>query len=160
MASYSTQFKEAAVKKYLTRGSRSVDDIAREMGTTVFSIYHWSKQHRQLQSVSMSKSKSPTSAKRDFIKQLEIVADYFRLPEAERGEYLRKAGLTEAKIESWKAVFAATAEKKPHQIDPNEQKIKKLEKELRRKDRALAETAALLVLQKKIQEIWGSEDEL
>jgi len=33
-----------------------------------------------------------------------------------------------------------------------------LEKELRRKDKALAETAALLVLKKKVREIWGDED--
>ena len=36
---------------------------------------------------------------------------------------------------------------------------KKLKKELRRKDKALAETAALLVLQKKVEEIWASKDE-
>jgi transposase len=35
---------------------------------------------------------------------------------------------------------------------------RELEKELRRKDKALAETAALLVLKKKVQEIWGDED--
>lgn len=40
-------------------------------------------------------------------------------------------------------------------------RIKELEREVRRKDKALAETAALLVLKKKVQEIWGnsSEDE-
>ena len=38
-------------------------------------------------------------------------------------------------------------------------RIRSLEKELRRKDKALAETAALLVLKKKAQEIWGDEDE-
>ncbi len=38
-------------------------------------------------------------------------------------------------------------------------RIRDLEKELRRKDKALAETAALLVLKKKVQQIWGDEDE-
>jgi transposase len=38
-------------------------------------------------------------------------------------------------------------------------KIRALEKELRRKDKALAETAALLVLKKKVQQIWGDEDD-
>ena len=38
-------------------------------------------------------------------------------------------------------------------------RIRALEKELRRKDKALAETAALLVLKKKVQEIWGDEDD-
>ena len=39
------------------------------------------------------------------------------------------------------------------------ERIKQLERELRRKDKALAETAALLVLKKKVQEIWGDEDD-
>ena len=38
-------------------------------------------------------------------------------------------------------------------------RIKELERELRRKDKALAETAALLVLKKKVQAIWGDEDD-
>ncbi len=38
-------------------------------------------------------------------------------------------------------------------------RIRALEKELKRKDKALAETAALLVLKKKVQEIWGDEDD-
>jgi hypothetical protein len=38
-------------------------------------------------------------------------------------------------------------------------RVRELEKELRRKDKALAETAALLVLKKKVQAIWGDEDD-
>jgi hypothetical protein len=38
------------------------------------------------------------------------------------------------------------------------QRIRALEQELQRKDKALAETAALLVLKKKVQEIWGDAD--
>jgi transposase len=37
--------------------------------------------------------------------------------------------------------------------------VRELEKQLRRKDKALAEAAALLVLQKKVQTIWGDEDD-
>ena len=38
-------------------------------------------------------------------------------------------------------------------------RIKDLEKELLRKDRALAEAAALLVLKKKAQDLWEDEDD-
>ncbi len=41
----------------------------------------------------------------------------------------------------------------------DEKRIKALERELRQKEKALAETAALLVLRKKAQAIWGDEDE-
>ena len=40
----------------------------------------------------------------------------------------------------------------------DKKKIKRLESELRRKDKALAETAALLVLQKKLNALWGEDD--
>ena len=42
---------------------------------------------------------------------------------------------------------------------PEARRIRELEKELRRKDKALAETAALLVLKKKANAIWGDEDD-
>jgi len=42
---------------------------------------------------------------------------------------------------------------------PESKRIRELERELRRKDAALAETAALLVLKKKAQMIWGDEDD-
>lgn len=41
----------------------------------------------------------------------------------------------------------------------DQKKIKTLEKELNRKEKALAETAALLVLQKKAQELWGEPED-
>ena len=41
----------------------------------------------------------------------------------------------------------------------DKRRLKKLERELARKDKALAEAAALLVLQKKVQAIWGDEDD-
>ena len=37
--------------------------------------------------------------------------------------------------------------------------VKQLEKELTRKEKALAEAAALLVLRKKMNAIWGTENE-
>jgi hypothetical protein len=49
---------------------------------------------------------------------------------------------------------------KPSRKDPKNQRIKELERELRRKEKALAETAALLALKKKARDIWGdSEDD-
>ena len=43
---------------------------------------------------------------------------------------------------------------------PDAQRIRALERELRRKDAALAETAALLVLKKRVQAIWGDADDI
>ena len=87
--------------------------------------------------------------------------------EAELSEYCRSKGLYPEQVAEWKAscmqANASTQEiTKANRVQAkqDEKRIKKLESELRRKDKALAETAALLVLQKKARALWGeSEDD-
>jgi hypothetical protein len=45
------------------------------------------------------------------------------------------------------------------QKDRETREMRELRRELKRKDKALAETAALIVLKKKVQAIWGDEDD-
>jgi hypothetical protein len=54
---------------------------------------------------------------------------------------------------------AAEARKKSRHPTPEQRRIKKLEKELKRKEKALAEAAALLVLRKKAEALFPSEEE-
>ena len=54
---------------------------------------------------------------------------------------------------------ASSSAKDKAELARERKRNKKLERELKRKDRALAETAALLVLSKKAQAIWGIEEE-
>jgi transposase-like protein len=87
------------------------------------------------------------------------------LNEADLAEYCRKRGLYPAQITAWRSACeqandwdrASTA--RLGQATKEERKrIKDLERDLARKDRALAETAALLVLRKKAHAIWGDFD--
>jgi transposase len=80
------------------------------------------------------------------------------------GAFLRRKGLHEANIEHWKAdmligvsggVLDKTQKKEKTALN---RRIRELEKELNRKEKALAETAALLVLKKKARQIWGDEE--
>ena len=95
--------------------------------------------------------------------KLKALLEYDKLEEEQKGKYLRKKGLHSIHLQRWQQEFVeayATKKKKPRGGDPKQKRIKELEKELRRKDKALAETAALLVLKKKAQAIWGDpEDE-
>ena len=68
--------------------------------------------------------------------------------------------LYSAEIERWRAEMLAALKSTSNRNDPKDRRIKELERELRRKEKALAETAALLTLKKTAQQIWGdSEDE-
>jgi len=80
--------------------------------------------------------------------------------EGERGKYLREKGLHSVHIERWKQeLIEGLKALRSAKRDSRDKRIKELEKELGRKDKALAETAALLVLKKKAQAIWGDRED-
>ena len=156
---YSKQSKKIALQKYLSRGNRSVTAIAQEMDSTSFSIYQWTKSYKKGLTVVNNTPRSPEDFSPN--EKLESRMTFTSIPQIDQGEWLRKNGLTSEKIDLWKDICKKSLGQK---IDNREsagdkKEIKRLEKELLRKDKALAETATLLVLQKKIAEIYGSEDE-
>ena len=86
--------------------------------------------------------------------------------ETELSEYCRKKGLFPEQVAQWKQACltanAEAAEQRKQLAEERKQdkkKIKVLEHELNRKDKALAETAALLVLAKKARAIWGERED-
>ena len=110
---------------------------------------------------------SPSSSKRpqDWTaeEKLALVLEAASVPAAELGAFLRRKGVHEAQLAEWRD--AATAglrgptkrDRKAANIEAR--RVRDLERELARKEKALAEAAALLVLQKKAQSIWGAEDD-
>ena len=93
--------------------------------------------------------------------KLQILAEATGLAGDALGALLRREGLHEADLAEWRR--AALAGLAPSAKSPSSsgdaKRVRELERELLRKDKALAETAALLVLKKKVQEYWGDEDE-
>jgi hypothetical protein len=94
--------------------------------------------------------------------KLAAVMEAASLSDEELGTFLRSRGLHEAQLQQWRDLMLAGLE--PTTVyrgekAPESKRIRELEKDLRRKDKALAETAALLVLKKKAQAIWGDEDD-
>ena len=95
-----------------------------------------------------------------------IVLETVSMNEAELAEYCRKKGLYIEEIKVWKNVcmqanggIAEEASRLNKELKEKSKEFKSLEKELYRKEKALAETAALLVLRKKINAIWGTDNE-
>jgi len=93
-----------------------------------------------------------------------VVIETAALNEEELAEYCRRKGLYVEQIARWREATIAGAEtERPlsaaerRELQRERKKTRKLEKELRRKEKALAEVAALLVLQKKAQAIWGDD---
>ena len=98
--------------------------------------------------------------------KLAVVIETAAFNEQELSEYCRKKGLYAEQIAHWKEV-AMSGYDAPERLTKAERrelqqlkkKNRKTEKELRRKEKALAEAAALLILEKKAQAIWGDGGE-
>lgn len=159
---YSEEFKKSAVEKLLQRGPRPVAAIVEELGVPSPTLYQWSRDFANLGGMKKTslrpKDRSPQS-------KLKAVIKFEGLPEEKRGEFLRKEGLHVEHIKSWRkqleeALTPVNKQAARLERAADRRKIKGLERELRRKDAALAETTALLVLKKKANLIWGTgEDE-
>jgi len=96
--------------------------------------------------------------------RLRAVARASELREEDLGAFLRREGLRRADLERWRGALLEALDPKAQQQTKKRRsvqskRVRELERELRRKDQALAETAALLALKKKAQAIWGDEDD-
>jgi transposase-like protein len=161
MKRYSVEFKNAAVQKFLSRGNRSVAIVAHEIGTSAHSLYIWARELGNGSTIGMCPPQDISPAQK-----MKAVIEFEALPEAEQGLYLRREGFMSEHLIEWKRVceqaLVSGSEAPASRAEWTEmnRKVKELERDLRRKDRALAETTALLVLKKKADLIWGvHEDE-
>ena len=96
--------------------------------------------------------------------KLKVVLEASSLDGKQLGAFFRSKGLHQTHIDQWRSQMLNGLQKGPSKNksgrkNVDAQRMRALEKELNRKDKALAETAALLVLKKKVQEIWGDEDD-
>ena len=90
--------------------------------------------------------------------KLAAVLEAASLSEEDLGPFLRSQGLHESHLKQWHDQMLIGLEPSPAK-SAEKKRIQELEKEIQRKDRALAEAAALLVLKKKAQDIWEDEDD-
>ena len=145
--------------------ARSVAAVSEETGVATGTLYNWRTKYRnQGIAVPADDARPDKWTAQD---KLAVVIETAALNQHALSEYCREKGLYTAQITEWRNAAlhgyekteVTMAELKQHRKSDKRQ-IKRLERELNRKDKALAETAALLVLRKKAQAIWGeSEDE-
>ncbi len=158
MSNYSEEFKEAMVKKLTQGDAISAGALSLEAGVHQSTLSRWVREYGTVGSGRNGmKKRRPQDWSAE--EKLDAVLEYERREEEQRGQFLREKGLHAVHLERWKqSIIEGLTRPKPNKQDPQTKKIKELEKELRRKDKALAETAALLVLKKKAQAIWGDHE--
>ena len=157
MARYAQTFKDRAVARLLPPESAAIDVIAREIGIGTDTLARWREDVRSRP----ARGRAWTAGSR-----FEGVVTTAAMNEADKSAWCRAHGVYPEDLAKWHA-SATTALAAPEEMRASPQatradrkRIKELERELLRKDRALAETAALLVLSKKVQAIFNKgEDE-
>ena len=161
---YSEKFKESVIKKMLAPNPVSVSKLCKETGVTDVSLYKWRKSYRN-KGIAVPSDQS-NSNKWTAEDKLSVVIETASFNEVELSEYCRSKGLYLEQIEQWKISALSGYKKiekekkeKLYSRQEDKKRIKRLESELRRKEKALAETAALLVLSKKCEAIWGVIEE-
>ena len=161
---YSPERKAAVLKRMLPPNTMAIRQLSQEEGISEATLHKWRAEARCKGQLLPAADAGPEgwSSRDKFAAVLETAT----LNEADLAEYCRKLGLYPAQIAVWRAACeqandwdrASTA--RLGQATKEERKrIKGLERELARKDRALAETAALLVLRKKASAIWGGDED-
>ena len=162
MRHYSEEFKSSIIAKMLPPNSIPVLDLAQETGIPKDTLYTWRIKHQR--SNGNATAKQVPSGGLSSAEKFSVVMETASLNEVELSEYCRRQGLYPEQISTWRdTCLQANASVSPKvdraKLTKQTKQIKQLEAELRRKDKALAETAALLVLQKKVQEIWGEPED-
>ena len=158
---YSEAFRSKMVQRMAGPEAISANRLSQEVGIGQPTLSKWLRQAEgRMGSVKLGSPPPSPRRPEDWSpeERLRIVLEASRLSEEELGAFLRREGLQEAVLAEWKAA-ALDALKPQRKPSGDSKRVRELEKQLRRKDKALAEAAALLVLQKKAQAIWGDEDD-
>ena len=150
---YSEEFKASIIARLLPPHNASVSEVSKETGIPKDTLYTWRLKYRN-QGCEASQGGQP--GQHNAAEKLAIVIETASLTEVELGEYCRRKGLYPEQIAAWKSAIVQGLTKAPskaerEQLQKQSRTIKQLEKELYRKEKALAEAAALLVLQKTFQ---------
>jgi len=159
---YSESFKSKMVQRMAGPRPVSASALAQETGVPQPTLSRWLRSAQDGRMQPRRPPSAPPAPRRpadwSAEERLRVVLEASQLRDAQLGAFLRERGLHEETLAEWRAA-ALEALGPQKKVSSDSRRVRELEKQLRRKDKALAETAALLVLQKKARAIWGDEDD-
>jgi transposase len=164
---YSEKFKERMVRRLAMPGGPSASALAKEAGVSQQTLSRWLREAATLGSMADERREGAETKAiqrrpedRSAEEKMRLVVEAEALSDEELGVFLRKHGIHAADLQRWREAMVSSLSAGTKRVARGQAKrVKQLERELRRKDKALAETAALLVLQKKVQVLLGDGDD-
>jgi transposase-like protein len=151
---YSPAFREQAIQKLLQRGDKTIQCIAEELNINVFTLKHWLRHYRPQTMSEQKTTKRPVDWTPE--ERFQALMASHGLEEERLNAFCRAQGVFPHHLKAWQQDFINSTH--PSAQAPSDKSVrdenKQLKKDLQRKEKALAEAAALLVLQKKFQAFW------
>jgi len=129
---YSVAFRNNVLKKVIPTESRSVIEVSKETGVSIQTIYGWLKQAKE--GTLDEREDRMKAGDRTLSEKFTLVMETKGIPSECQVEWLRSQGLHTERVHQW-------------------------EQELARKEKALAEMAALMALKKKADALWGDRED-
>ena len=156
---YNESFRQQALEKVYSRDSRSIRSVALDLNMSFGTLRNWMKADKN-----SSQSKAGLQSKRPNewspAERLEILKESHGLDDEALNALCRAKGVFRHHLEQWEAAFlVAGPTVNRSELRELKDTNKALTRELNRKEKALAEAAALLVLQKKYRALWEEKDE-
>ena len=149
---YSLAFKQKMVEQLTGKNALSATRLARQTGLRQQNLSRWLDEARSLPSVA---SHTPKSRVWTVEQKAQVLADASKLSGEELTLYLEREGIKLADFERWRIAL----EEDGQGSIASTKRIRRLERELARKEKALAEAAVLLVLKKTIDSYYKEEDD-
>lgn len=149
---YSVAFKQKMIQRLTGKNAVSALHLSRETGVRQQNLSRWLAEARSLPLVATDK---PIVRKWSVEQKARVLADAANLSGEELTAYLEREGVTFAEFEQWRLAL----EEGGRASVGTSRRIRKLERELARKEKALAEAAALLVLKKTVESAFHDEDD-
>lgn len=157
---YSLGFKESLVKKVLPPNNRPIASVARESGVADQTLRNWLAQAKN---GTLGKQETVGGTGRSSREKFNLVIESKTVSENDNGKWLREKGLHSEHITLYEQELRELVDNNGKSEKEKIKKLKKenksLQKELAKKEKALAEMAALYTLKKKAEELWGENED-
>ena len=150
---FSVAFKQKMVQRLTGRNAVTASQLSRETGVRQQNLSRWLDEARSLPTV----AKKPKSVVREWTveQKARVLTEASKLDGEELTVYLEREGVKLVEYEQWRLALDEGA---LASVSTN-RRIRQLERELARKEKALAEAAALLVLKKKVDAFYEEDED-
>lgn len=160
---YSIGFRNSVLRKVLPPQNRGIYSVAKEAGISPITLHSWLAKLKDGKLELDLEAQEPTPAERMSSEKLRLLLESKSLKEEALGEWLRQHGLHGEHLVLWEQELEGLVTDKQQELQKEvtelKKRIKQLEREKARDQKAMAEALALLTLKKKAEALWGVDEE-